>query len=133
MWIFLNNAMLSIVAHRDRDDVLLVRARRRGDIERVFPGATTWQDERADYRHRAEIPRSQVARAIADNVAGIEYTNFKGSVRDRTRHDWYMDVWAAGERQQRIERLVARDEPAPKKRSPARGGASARTVSRRDQ
>lgn len=44
MWICLNDAFLSIVAHRDKPGVLLVRARRPGDIERTFPGVTTHQD-----------------------------------------------------------------------------------------
>ena len=37
MWIFLSDSFLSIVAHRDKPGVLLVRARRAGDIEAVFP------------------------------------------------------------------------------------------------
>ena len=32
MWIFLPNAMLSIVAHRQRADFLMIRARIKGDI-----------------------------------------------------------------------------------------------------
>ena len=125
MWIFLNNAMLSIVAHRDHDDALLVRARAAGDIERVFPAADTWEDAQADYRYRAVIPRDQVARAVAESVAGVHYTNFKGSVSEHARHDWYMDVWSAGMRHQlATARRKAVPAVVPKKRSPARGGAS---------
>lgn len=47
MWVFLNNSFLSIVAHRDKPDVLIVRARRAGDIEAIFPQAATWQDPEA--------------------------------------------------------------------------------------
>ena len=100
MWVFLNNSFLSIVAHRDKPDVLLVRARKAGDIEAVFPGATTWQDPRADYRHRAEIARSDVAGALAKAAAGIDYANFKNSVEDLDRHEAYMRVWGVMARMQ---------------------------------
>ena len=39
MWIFQNDSFLSIVAHRDKPGMLLVRARKAGDIEAVFPEA----------------------------------------------------------------------------------------------
>ena len=41
MWVFLSDAFLSIVAHRDDPDALLVRARRQGDIECVFHAHST--------------------------------------------------------------------------------------------
>ena len=33
MWIFMNDSMLSIVAHKDKPEHLLVRSRIEGDIE----------------------------------------------------------------------------------------------------
>lgn len=94
MWICLNDAFLSIVAHRNKPGVLLVRARRPGDIERTFPSVTTYQDEHADYRYRADIPADQVAASIAGKVEGIDYDNFKSSVTDGELHDAYMRVWS---------------------------------------
>ena len=94
MWIFLNDSFLSIVAHRNKPGLLLVRARKAGDIEAVFPDAKTWVDERADYPHRAEVPAENVAEAVAARVRAIGYDNFKDSVRERGRHDVYMDVWS---------------------------------------
>ena len=96
MWIFLNNAMLSIVAHRSKPDTLLVRARVKGDIEAVFPLAPVFTLPSADYHYRAEVPRSEVAAALAQQVNELAYDNFKASVNDRARHDWYMDVWSLG-------------------------------------
>ncbi len=93
MWLFLNDGFLSIVAHRAKPGVLLVRARKAGDIEAVFPDAKTWADPSADYPHRAEVPAEAVAAAVAERVRGIGYDNFKNSVRDRSRHDAYMRVW----------------------------------------
>lgn len=94
MWIFLNDAFLSIVAHRDRPDDLLVRARAPGDIEMVFPGAVVLSTPAADYPFRAVVDRRVVAGALLSRVAGIDYDNFKGSVAEDTRHDAYLDVWA---------------------------------------
>lgn len=94
MWIILNDAFVSIVAHRDKPDVLLVRARVEGDIERALPGAQVWTDPAADYRYRAEVTREVVAQALADAVRGIDYGNFKDSVEDRQRHAAYAAVWS---------------------------------------
>ena len=96
MWIFLNNAMLSIVAHRDKPDILLVRARVKGDIEAIFPQAAVFTLQSADYRYRAEIPRAVVAAALTQQAESLDYTNFKASVPDHHRHDWYMKVWELG-------------------------------------
>ena len=93
MWIFQNDSFLSMVAHRTKPGMLLVRARKAGDIEAVFPDAKTWVDERADYPHRAEVSAEKVAEAVAARVLAIVYPNFKDSVRERGRHDAYMRVW----------------------------------------
>ena len=95
MWVFLSNSFLSIVAHRDKPDTLLVRARRAGDIEATFPQAATWEDRQADYRYRAEVPTEEVADALAKAAAGIHYPNFKNSVADPDRHRAYLNVWSA--------------------------------------
>ena len=93
MWIFLNDSFLSIVAHRHEPDMLLVRARREGDIEAVFPGAFVEINDNADYRYRTVIPRPEVASVLADCVQKVNYDNFKNSIRDHDRHDNYFDVW----------------------------------------
>jgi len=96
MWIFLNDSFLSIVEHREDATKLLVRARKRGDIERVFPAATVSHTPvRADYAYRAVIDRTAVAVAISERVLNIDYPNFKDSVPEDDRHDAYMDVWTA--------------------------------------
>jgi hypothetical protein len=93
--------MLSIVEHKTQKGFLHVRARLRGDIERVFPAARVIETPNGDYLFRATINSSHVKRAIADAVDSIDYTNFKGSVKDHDRHDYYMDVWSAGMAAQR--------------------------------
>lgn len=95
MWIFLNNAFLSIVQKPGDTDTLTVRARVKGDIERVFPTAKVTQNGGTDYKFRATIHRARVADAMFDAVMDIDYANFKSSVKDHARHDAYMDVWSA--------------------------------------
>jgi hypothetical protein len=102
MWIMLNNAFLSIVDPKAPysggkgpvSDKLLVRARIKGDIEAVFPGAKVAETPKRDYRYRAEISRADVANAMAAEVLKLGYGNFKGSVPDKRRHDAYADVWS---------------------------------------
>ena len=102
MWICLNDAFLSIIQPKPGDAAaagvdpkthLLVRARRRGDIESLFPRAKVIELDGRDYQFRAYLPRKQVGDALASRVGQIEYTNFKGSVRSRPLHDAYMAVW----------------------------------------
>lgn len=112
MWVFLNDAFLSIVDEKAKmgkrrgnkandADVLVVRARRQGDIERVFSAPMhsakrkleVLENEVTDYRYRALIPRSIVRAAMADEVDRVTYGNFKDSVGDDTLHTAYSRVW----------------------------------------
>jgi hypothetical protein len=93
MWVCLNNAFLSIV-HKDcKPNEVLVRARRPGDIEKVFPNATVTRYTKSDYLFRAVVLRSDVASAMSSIVNKIGYSNFKGSVEDEPLHDAYMGIW----------------------------------------
>lgn len=120
MWVFMSNAFLSIVAHRTKPGVLLVRARRAGDIRAAFPRRGVEVTPAADYRYRAEIPGCEVAAAIARQVCAIDYDNFKGSVHDGPRHDAYMRVWSAMAAYQHAEASAApvraRKRPAKRRR-----------------
>ena len=102
MWIFLSDAFLSVVA--DKDDPsgprLLVRARRQGDIERVFPEAEAATTPGADYRFRAWLPRERVAAVLMQQVESLAYTNFKSSIHDHAYHDAAMGVWSVMHRHQ---------------------------------
>ena len=93
MWIMMNNCFFSIVKKDCADDELLVRARREGDIESVFPNAAVKRTIRNDYRYRAVLKRDIVMLAIASRIGGIDYGNFKNTVHDRKLHDAYMHVW----------------------------------------
>jgi hypothetical protein len=94
MWIFFNNAFLSIVQKDCLPDELLVRARRRGDIEHVFPGARVSRSPRGDYLYRTILPRSEVKAALAAKVDDIDYDNFKDSIGDDLFHTCCVNVWS---------------------------------------
>jgi hypothetical protein len=56
MWIMTNNGYLSIVSKECGPAELLVRARRAGDIEKVFPNAKVTRQTDSDYLYRAILP-----------------------------------------------------------------------------
>ena len=95
MWICLNDTFLSIVAKDCGPDELLVRARRDGDIERLFSDAVVEVRLDTDYRYRARVKRTDVATALTGRLTDIDYSNFKGSTHDKQLHDAYMGVWSA--------------------------------------
>lgn len=95
MWVCLNNSFLSIVQHKDAPDLLMVRARFKGDLEAAFPGEAgeVVETPDADYLYRLTVPRDRVAYALTQAIGGINYTNFKGSVKQGWRHDLYLGLW----------------------------------------
>lgn len=99
MWVFLNNAFLSIVAHRTKPQHLLVRARFPEDLARVFPRALVETTPDADYRYRCTVTRLQVQRAMGSAVMNVTYPNFKASVSPSEPHRQraYGRVWGVME------------------------------------
>lgn len=95
MWLFLSDAMLSIVDKGGDGSTLLVRARRREDLTRVFPDAQVQVGGGTDYPYRARIDREAVAQRLAEAVRSIRYPNFKSTVQEDDRHRAYLRVWAA--------------------------------------
>lgn len=81
---------------------LLVRARRRMDIER-FMGAllntvVIEATPNRDYQFRALVKREIVANLLLNRVMTINYGNFKGGSKDCALHYAYMGVWTAMDR-----------------------------------
>ena len=93
MWIFLPESFISVVQKPGDTDTLTVRARIKGDIESVFPEAYVEADKGTDYKYRARVSRQAVAQVLHDQVMSLNWGNFKGEVKDRKRHDAYMNVW----------------------------------------
>lgn len=60
MWLITTQGFYSVVAHRNRPDILLVRARAHADIEALrdqILDLEPYEDPRADYRWRTEVSR----------------------------------------------------------------------------
>ena len=74
---------------------LLVRARLPGDIEAIFPEAEVVEGAGTDYRFRTTVSRGRFREVLDELADGIDYTNFKASVRDEALHDMYLDFWQA--------------------------------------
>ena len=96
MWLCLNNAFLSIVKKDCPPGSLLVRARRPGDIERVFgTKVEVTRSTDSDYLLRSIVPIEEVELALARVVKEISYKNFKDSVKDHELHHAYLKTWSA--------------------------------------
>jgi hypothetical protein len=120
MWICIKNAFVSIVSKDVAPDELLVRARRPGDLERIFPGCKVIEKDGSDYQFRAAIKRDVIAAAIAKQIAGISYPNFKNAVKDDALHSAYASFWHQHARLQPrapySRRSAEPAKPAPKRR-----------------
>lgn len=93
MWVCLNNAFFSIVKDNFNKNNLLVRARDAESIPNVFGEMTVLVTPDRDYMYRVSLPRETVAQVIAENIANINYGNFKDSVKDKMLANTYSNVW----------------------------------------
>jgi hypothetical protein len=105
MWIFTSNSFLSVVHKAPaKADELLVRARRKGDIQKLFPKAQVKETIGTDYLYRAVIKRTEVAAVMAQIAMELAYGNFKDSIpaHDKQLHDACHRVWSVMASCQRI-------------------------------
>lgn len=100
MWLVTTQGFYSAVAHRSHPDFVIVRVRRREDLEALrhqIPEIEPSEDRTADYRHRALVSRAEWVVAVAQLASAIDYDNFKGAVADRqgaARARVYGRVWS---------------------------------------
>ncbi|QIE23550.1 hypothetical protein SBC1_14370 [Caballeronia sp. SBC1] len=111
MWIAMNDSFLSIVDAAQSENCLLVRARREGDIEAVFPAAKVVIIIGRDYRFRAEIDRQEVGAVVAARLISVSYPNFKSSVKDRNLVHAYHEVWRCMEALQPVPAYGTKPRP----------------------
>lgn len=96
MWVMLNNSFFSVVDKDCPGDSLLVRSRRKVDLERLLgPNYPIREGGGTDYQFRAVVSRDELAQIMAGEIFNINYTNFKDSVTDPRLHDAYLNVWGA--------------------------------------
>ena len=96
MWVYLSDGFISIVAHHEMTDCLLVRARRPEILSRLFPAHEIDDHSGGDYKYRVFVNREDVAKVLSQLAKEIDYSNFKSSVSDPETGDLYHQVWAAG-------------------------------------
>ena len=93
MWVFTNEGILSIVTDRNDSTRLLVRARKKGLIQKHF-SVEEEQNLSADYEFRVFLEKEVVAETVSRLLLEIDYDNFKGSIKDDKYHDKCLQVWS---------------------------------------
>jgi hypothetical protein len=89
MWIFSQGSYLALVQHREDPNLMLVRARRREDILRVFPGAKVEHHPAGGYQFHSAIHRDTVALRVVALVQQIDYPAFTESIPEAGRREAY--------------------------------------------
>ena len=95
MWIFSRDGYFSIVAHRTKPGLLLVRARHPNHIGALLPNAELTYLPSADYPFRTVARRSDVHEAMTTYLLNLDYDNFKASIDNDEYHDVCLNVWHA--------------------------------------
>jgi hypothetical protein len=106
MWICLNDAFFSAVKKDCKPDEVMIRARREGDLEKVFNDEVLLSTHgfdpikptrytKSDYLFRAPVKKEHLKAALAAEVERIVYSNFKASTRDHDLHRCYNRMWQA--------------------------------------
>jgi hypothetical protein len=101
MWIFSKFGFFSIVQDFQAPDILHVRARVAGDLERAFSAcgirALVTVNPDADYRYRSQVSRDDFLKLLAYLGENLNYPNFKSEIaKDPTQLDRlpaYHEVW----------------------------------------
>jgi len=101
MWLFTKNSFISVVQHRERQDHVLVRARVKKHIVRLFPGQEKLiaKDDTADYRWRLLMPKQVLADTLADYIIHrLDYDNFKAAQEadDPSWLSFLHSIWGVG-------------------------------------
>ena len=99
MWLFTSEGFVSVVAHSEKPDTLLVRARDEDSLLSLVEatGATLRHTPSNDYPYRIEALREAFSAWVADQVFNLDYTNYKAhmwSLRPEFG-DALHDVWVA--------------------------------------
>ena len=96
MWIAMNDSFISIVADRNDELSVVVRARVKEDLESLFKEHVDdiVETDDSDYRFRLFLDQHYVAMTIEERIININYHNFKDSVKQSWRKTAYMQIWS---------------------------------------
>jgi|GEM_PF-563507 len=93
MWVFTSKGFISAVAHRDKPEHLMVRARRLEHLQAIFPGTEIQQIASSDYKYRITVSKDTFAAVMFQEIKRLTYDNFKNSIPDAEYHDACGQVW----------------------------------------
>lgn len=98
MWVFCKSGFFSAVAHDSLPDTIHVRSRFKGDLDRLCKNHGISKEihytPEADYPFRMNFKRDVWKMIMEEECDGIDYPNFKNSMRDGTDRDAaYLGVW----------------------------------------
>ena len=100
MWLFTKHGFFSAVENFNDKNLIHVRARFKGDLERlcatyrVRPEVKTISG--SDYPFRMDFERATWTSIVQGEAQSIDYSNFKSAVHDGTKRDRaYIEVWSA--------------------------------------
>lgn len=99
MWMFCKSGFFSAVQHNANPGLIHLRARLKGDLERLFEKhgyvVEITHTPNNDYAWRADVTKEAWAAICKAEAEDVDYTNFKNRVHDGTARDAaYMNVWA---------------------------------------
>ena len=99
MWLFTSEGFVSVVAHNEKPDTLLVRARDEDSLLSlvVATGATLRHTPNNDYPYRIEALREAFSAWLAEQASNISYSNYKSEMWSQRPEfgDALHDVWVA--------------------------------------
>lgn len=99
MWLFTSEGFVSVVAHSEKPDTLLVRARDEDSLLSLVEatGATLRHTPSNDYPYRIEALRQAFSAWLADQVLDLDYTNYKAHMWSERPEfgDALHEVWVA--------------------------------------
>ena len=96
MWLCFNDGFVSAVQDYNDPEGFVARARRRKALESLLPGQEVAVNApgTSDYKYRVFCKKSIFCKIVLNKIMGIDYSNFKNSVKDSDLHDLYMDFWS---------------------------------------
>ena len=99
MWLFTSEGFVSVVAHNEKPDTLLVRARDEDSLLSLVEatGATLRHTPNNDYPYRIEALREAFSAWLAEQASNISYSNYKSEMWSQRPEfgDALHDVWVA--------------------------------------
>jgi hypothetical protein len=109
MWLCLRDGFISVVEHRRRPGVLVVRARNPDHLRKLFPGKKIYVRKGSDYPARVFVKRYEFAEFLVRQASEIDYSNFKNAVTDDELHDnMYLKMWEVGRQYQKVREAEQR-------------------------